>query len=38
MEAEKPQLYSFFLDVSGSVGSSKNYWDTVAEIVSLYAR
>ena len=38
MEIEnKPQQYQFFLDVSGSVGGSLNYWNTISEILSLYA-
>ncbi len=37
MEAElKHDKYQFFLDISGSVGGSDNYWKTVSEIVTLY--
>ena len=34
MQAEK---YQFFLDVSGSVGGSENYWTTVNDLMTLYS-
>jgi hypothetical protein len=34
MEAEKK--YNLYIDVSGSVGGSANYWDTVNQILTLY--
>lgn len=33
MQAEK---YQFFLDISGSVGGSVNYWNTVNDLLTLY--
>ena len=30
------EKYQFFLDVSGSVGGSANYYDTVSQILTLY--
>lgn len=39
MEAEIPQeKFAIFLDISGSVGGSINYWTTVNEILTRYAK
>ena len=32
------ESYSLFVDNSGSVGGSANYWDTVAQIITQYAK
>lgn len=32
----KSSKYSFFLDISGSVGGSDNYWSTVNDILTQY--
>ena len=37
-EAEQQQKYAFMLDVSGSVGGSVNYYETVSNLVSMYGQ
>lgn len=38
MEGEKPQQkYIIFLDTSGSVGGSTTYWNTVNDLLTMYA-
>lgn len=31
------EKYQFFMDVSGSVGGSANYYDTVSQIIALFS-
>jgi hypothetical protein len=33
----EPEKFAFMVDVSGSTGGSDNYWQTVADVLSIHA-